>query len=211
VRDPRAEPISSAIAVSAPARIRSFVALDLEPPVRDTLRRLQAALEQVGADVRWVRPGGMHLTLKFLGAVEPRRLERVRRALQAIAGRHAALQLRVRGLGAFPSWRRPRVVWAGLEGAGLVALAADVEGALAGIGFVAEPRPFTPHVTLGRVQSLRGWPHLQAVLAAHREDDCGTTVVDAIVIYQSTLRPGGAVYAPLWTIPLGGNKKEANS
>jgi len=183
-------------------RIRSFVAVDLDPQVLEALSHLQAELAACGADVRWVRPGGMHLTLKFLGPVLPADLERVHAALRdAVRGR-APLTVATRGLGAFPSWQRPRVIWAGLAGDGLVELATTVETALVQLGFAAEARGFAPHVTLGRVNSQRGWPRLAAVLDTHREDDFGSTSVGAVRIYRSVLHPEGAQYSVLWAIPL---------
>lgn len=183
-------------------RIRSFVAVDLDAAVLDNLRRLQAELTRVPADVRWVRPGGMHVTLKFLGAVAPSLLAQVHAALRETLREVAAMTLAVRGLGAFPAMRRPRVVWAGLVGDGLAELAARVEAALAPLGFAAEGRAFTPHVTLGRVNGTRGWPALAEVIERHREDDFGTTVVNAVAVYRSLLHPEGAQYAVLWTVPL---------
>jgi len=190
--------------------IRSFIAVDLEPHVLDAVRTVQAELARAGADVRWVRPTGMHVTLKFLGAVEPARLERVHAALVDCVGRFPASPVQVRGLGAFPTLRRPRVVWAGLTGPGLTDLAAEVDKGLVPLGFAAEKRAFTPHVTLGRVNSPRGWPGLEERLQAHRDDDFGASAVNAIVVYSSTLHRDGAVYAPLWTISLGGNKSDAD-
>lgn len=189
-------------------RIRSFVAVDIDPSVLEAARRLQAELATCGADVRWVRPAAMHLTLKFLGPVAPAHLERVHAAVRDAVHDIPALAISARGLGAFPSLQRPRVVWAGLAGDGLAELAARVEAALVPLGFAAEVRGFTPHVTLGRVGSLRGWPRLAEVLEVRRDDEFGPTAVRAVTIYRSTLHPEGAQYAVLWTIPLGEHKKE---
>jgi 2'-5' RNA ligase len=188
--------------------IRSFVAIDVEPAVRAALRTLQTEFVDTRADVRWVRPEGLHVTLKFLGAVEAARLEAVHTALVAALAERPPLCLSVRGLGAFPSWRRPRVVWVGLAGEGLAELAACAEHTLTGLGFLAEGRPFTPHLTLGRVNSLRGWPRLEDLIKTHLQDDFGDSRIDAVTIYRSTLQPGGAVYTSLWTIPLLGHKGE---
>jgi len=190
-------------------RIRSFVALDVTPPVRAALQTLVAELAATKADVRWVPPAGMHLTLKFLGAVEAAHLDRVHAALAAAVHEQAALQLRVRGLGAFPSLRRPRVLWVGLRGAGLVELARLVEQTLEPLGFAPEPRPFAPHITLGRVGSLRGWERLEEVYKGHLDDDFGDSPVDLVTIYRSTLHPEGAIYSSLWTIPLRRHKEGA--
>ncbi len=144
--------------------IRSFVAFDIDPAVRTALRALQTAFLDTHADVRWVRAEGLHVTLKFLGAVEPARLEVVHTALVAALADQPPLRLTVRGLGAFPAWRRARVVWVGLAGEGLIELAACAERTLTGLGFPAEGRPFTPHLTIGRVNSPRGWPRLEELI-----------------------------------------------
>lgn len=184
-------------------RIRSFVAVDLDPSVLDALRRLQAELAATRADVRWVRPAGMHLTLKFLGPVTPAHLDRVHGALREALRDRPALTMMARGIGAFPSLRRPRVVWAGLAGDGLGDLARCVEATLEPLGFAAEGRELTPHVTLGRVNSMRGWPALAAVIDRHKADELGCTAVGAVIVYRSVLHRDGAQYSVLWSIPLG--------
>ena len=182
--------------------IRSFVAVDLEPSVRHAVAELQSELARVNADVRWVRAEGLHVTLKFLGSVEAPHLERVHAALAAAVAEQPALHVQVRDLGAFPGWRQPRVVWVGLHGEGLVELAQRIDAALAPLGFAREQRPFTPHLTLGRVNSPRGWTRLEDVCKAHLDDDFGASDISAVTIYRSTLQRGGSVYTPLWTIPL---------
>ncbi len=184
------------------SRIRSFIAIDLAAPVGTAIGVLQHELAGTQADVRWVRADGMHVTLKFLGAVEAPHLERVHTALANALQTQPALHVRAHGVGAFPSLRRPRVLWVGLQAQGLGELAACVDSAVAPLGFAAERRAFTPHITLGRVNSMRGWKAVAAHLEAHVDDDFGTCTVDAVTIFRSTLRPTCAVYTPLWTIPL---------
>lgn len=182
--------------------IRGFVAVDLDAPVLAAVQSLQRELARFSADVRWVRPEGMHVTLKFLGSVAGARLEPIRGALREIGKRRGAFPVAAHGIGAFPSLRRPRVVWVGLRGEELAILADDVEAALAGLGFAAERRGFTPHVTLGRVNSLRGWAAVEECLEAHRDDDFGTSVIRGLALYRSELRAGGSLYTPIWTIDL---------
>jgi 2'-5' RNA ligase len=189
----------------AGGRIRSFIAVDLAAPVCASLRQFLAEMAQVKCDVRWVRGEGLHVTLKFLGGVEPARLERAHVALAAAVSGRPALRVRACGLGAFPSWRRPRVLWVGLEGEGLPELAVCVEAAMCRVGFEAERRAFTPHITLGRVNGMRGWSRVEELVKARLADDFGMSIVEGVTIYRSVLRPDGAVYTPLWTIPLGGN------
>jgi 2'-5' RNA ligase len=190
-------------------RIRSFIAIDLAEPVRAAIGTLQRELARANADVRWVRVEGMHVTLKFLGAVEAPRLERVHAAVESALRAQPALHVQARGVGAFPSLRRPRILWVGLHGDGLVELTARTAEVVTPLGFAPEPRAFTPHVTLARVNSLRRWPALEAQLLAHLEDDFGASDIDAVTIFRSTLQPTGAVYTPLWTIPLDKHKEGA--
>jgi 2'-5' RNA ligase len=187
-------------------RIRSFIAIDLDEPVRVALRQLLSELAQLKADIRWVREGALHVTLKFLGSVEAARLQRVHSALTGGLPGQPVLQVRARALGAFPTLHRPRVLWVGLEGEGLAPLAAAVEGVTSQLGFEPESRALAPHITLGRVNGTRGWSRVEEVFKARLSDDFGSSTVDRVTIYRSTLRPDGAVYTPLWTIPLGRNK-----
>ena len=186
--------------------IRSFVALDLAVAVRQAIVDLQGGLKRITADVRWVRPEGLHVTLKFLGSVVPQRLQRVYETLTGAVADQPALHVRAQGLGAFPNWRRPRVVWVGLHGDGVVELARCIDAALVPLDFEREQRAFTPHLTLGRVNSLRGWARVEEVCKAHLDDDFGESDISAVTLYRSTLQRGGAVYTALWTIPLGRHK-----
>jgi 2'-5' RNA ligase len=187
-------------------KIRSFIAVDLSAPVRAALQRLRDEFAQIECDIRWVRVEGVHVTLKFLGSVEPARLEQIHMPLAAAVADHSALRMRARGLGAFPNLRRPRVLWVGLEGEGLAELVGCVEEAMSRLDFEPEKRGFTPHITLGRVNGMRGWSRVEELFKVHLSDDFGESIVDAVTIYRSTLRSDGAVYTPLWTIPLSRNK-----
>jgi 2'-5' RNA ligase len=132
---------------------RTFVAIFPPPGVQEAL--LRAARGLLAEDsVRWTRPANVHLTLKFLGETPEENLEDIHAALGAVAGRHGAFRVRPSGLGAFPSARRGRTIWAGVdEGSdSLQALAEDVEKALEPLGFGRERRAYTPHATLGRVR-----------------------------------------------------------
>lgn len=195
-----------ATSVTHVERIRSFIAIDIGPDVRAALLAVTRELQRAGADARWVRPEGMHATIKFLGGVEPRRLEEVRQAVETVAAGHSVLKMFAGGLGAFPSLRRPRVLWAGLRCEGLAELAREVDTVLVPLGFEAEKRDFNPHITLARVRSLRGWDALAAVLGQRAHEHLGEVDVTALTIYRSTLRRDGAVYDALWTIPLAQHK-----
>jgi 2'-5' RNA ligase len=194
-----------------PARIRAFVAVNFSPDVHQTLVRLKAELGQVSrrahSDIRWTRDEGLHVTLKFLGAVPLRQLEDVYDALAKATGSMERFDAHVRGLGAFPSMGNPRVVWVGLEAPALVNLAHAIENGLAALGFPGERRAFHPHVTLGRVRGRRGWKEVEEVLKLHWTDDFGVSPIEEVVLYRSDLHPGGAVYTSLWTRALADSRR----
>lgn len=132
--------------------MRLFIALDLPAPVRAELAAAQARLRRGGHAVRWAAVDGLHLTLQFLGEVDPALVPELLAALGPVSA--PAFTLRLGDLDAFPSPARPRVIWAGLAGdtAALAGLQAAVLAATALLGFTPEDRPFTPHLTLGRAR-----------------------------------------------------------
>jgi 2'-5' RNA ligase len=188
--------------------LRCFVAIDVPPDVRDAVVRAQVRIRRDagGADVRWTEPAQIHLTLAFLGAVSEGRVPDVSAALDAVTAAAAPVPLAVAGLGAFPSARRPRIVWAGVGGdvAALRALAEDVQHALAPLGFVPDGRPFRAHVTVGRARTPRGAGALAAAIHAAHDVELGAWTADEVVLYESRLRPAGALHVPVSRHPLRG-------
>ncbi|MBI4637242.1 MAG: RNA 2',3'-cyclic phosphodiesterase [Candidatus Rokubacteria bacterium] len=187
------------------AAVRSFVAVLLDPDTRAALGTAIERLRRAGRGVAWVVPDNLHVTLKFLGQVDEARLGEVASALAAAAAGVAAFDFVVQGLGAFPSVDRPRVVWAGAgEGAGaLVTLASRVEEALGPLGFAAEARPFSPHVTLGRLRAPRRDPALAAALGASPGQVFGRIRAARVSLMRSDLSPRGARYSELAAAALG--------
>jgi len=184
--------------------MRCFIAVDVPPAVREAARRAQESLRAAGADVKWTSPESLHVTLKFLGWLEPPAVEQVKRRLAADVPSRERLAVRFRGIGTFPERGQPRVIWAGCEGdvEGLSALARLAEEAGTEAGVAPETRPFAPHLTLGRVKSPRNGKALQALLPRFRDTDFGECPVQAVVLYKSTLRPQGALYEPQAAYPL---------
>lgn len=188
--------------------MRCFVAIDIPDDVRTALARIQASLRERAprADLRWVDPAGLHVTLKFLGEVPEAGLSPVAGAVRATVAAHAAIPLGLAGLGGFPSVAQARVFWAGIPAgvAELGRLAAALERALAPLGFPPESRPFRGHVTIARVRSPRGVGRIAAAIQRDPDVDFGRWTATEVVLYQSRLRPTGAVYEPLATFPLAG-------
>jgi len=171
----------------------------------DLRQRLATAIDRLrphAADVAWVAPANLHVTLKFLGQVDEARAPAVADALRTASARHRAFDVAVRGLGAFPSPTRPRVLWAGLEDdAGALAVLAEAIDACCGeLGFPRETRPFAAHVTLGRVREPTRRPQLGEALA--RPVDFGRFAVARVSLMRSELSPRGARYSELAAAPL---------
>lgn len=183
-------------------RLRAFLAVPLPDEVRRRARQVQEALSAPLPGVRWVRPEGMHLTLRFFGEADEETLDRVGAIMLSVGRLCAPFQVDVVGAGAFPSPGRPRVFWLGIGGSEpLLALHALLEERLEGAGIPGEGRPFHPHLTLGRARFRL--PPAQAALEPYQNLYCGTVPVDRIVLYESRLQPSGAVYLPLQTAALG--------
>lgn len=188
------------------APMRVFVAANIGPDIREALARLQAALRAgaPGADVGWVRPEGIHVTLKFLGEVAEERIPGVTDALRTALEGQGPFALRCRGTGAFPNLRRPRVVWAGIGSGGeeLAGIQSRVEATLLPLGFPPEGRAFTPHLTLGRVRSPKHTDLLARAIGRFEGEAFGEIVVDRIDLMRSELKPSGAVYSVVEAFPL---------
>jgi len=190
--------------------LRTFIAIELDDQVLRALAAVQSKLEAAAPprSVRWVRPEGIHLTLKFLGDTPAARLEEVQRALAAAAARVAPFSFSLEGLGCFPHTRRPRNVWVGVqEPTGtLRALWRAVEAQVAPLGWPTEARGFQPHLTLGRVQRHVSSADLRALGELVERSNVGRLdgmTVRAVSFISSDLKPTGAVYTTLAQVALG--------
>lgn len=188
-------------------RTRTFLGIDVGDPIRTAAVALQQKLARSGATVNWVPAENLHITLLFLGEVDDRDLPAVCRAVAAAARREPPFELRVCGVGAFPTPRRPRTVWAGVaDGAAeLTRLHTALEAPLLDLGaYRREERAFTPHLTLGRVKSEPDGQLLAAELPKHLSWDGGRAAVAEIVAYASDFRRDGPAYTVLARGPLAG-------
>ena len=194
-------------------QIRSFVAIELEEDIKRALDELQQALRGKGVEdqVRWVKPDGMHLTLKFLGNVPADRINEL--TLSLTRGSHRARQFRIgfRGLGCFPSLSRPNVIWVGVEGETeeLVALQEGIEEHLSLLGFPPEKRGYAPHLTLGRVRrdvAASQRRRLGSLIEGLAVGPLGEMSVREISLIRSDLSPSGARYSRLALVQLEGQK-----
>ncbi|MFB3881166.1 MAG: RNA 2',3'-cyclic phosphodiesterase [Armatimonadota bacterium] len=179
--------------------LRCFIAVKMPVAAVERLTEAQQRLRAAEPDWKWVNPEMFHITLKFLGQVERRRLEGCWREAQEALGEAQRFSVAVKGLGVFPSLRAPRVAWAGIsEGAEeLASIAAKVEAVCNRHGFEREKRPFAAHLTLGRARQARPSSALTAAVDEFGEVEFGSGTVDRVLLMQSTLRPTGASYTAI--------------
>ena len=185
--------------------IRSFLAIELPEPILGKIEGVQGDLKSAHADVRWVNPEKIHLTLKFFGNIEESRIDPIFKSIEEAIRNTPPFSLKVRGVGAFPHLNNPRVIWMGLVDRReiLTSFQKQIEIQLEKIGFQSEDRPLHPHLTLGRVKSSKGKRELVEKMEKHKEEEFGDFQVERVVLFKSDLRPTGPIYTPLREMKLG--------
>ncbi|MFA5339638.1 MAG: RNA 2',3'-cyclic phosphodiesterase [Candidatus Omnitrophota bacterium] len=182
--------------------IRVFIAIELPPQARDELISVQATLKRSGADVKWVEPENIHLSLRFIGDVGPDKTEEIKNQLAGVASASKAFELTMKGIGAFPDLDHPRVIWAGVDrGAAESARIADgLEAKLRAIGIAGEEmlkNKFHPHITLGRVRSGRNGDKLRGLVETVGFEAGPVIKAEYLTLFMSRLTPQGSVYTAL--------------
>jgi len=191
--------------VTSADRIRAFVALPCPPELRASIARALEVWSKSSDGVRWVDPGTSHLTLKFLGNAAADQLDRLDERLRAITANVGPVEFRAGETGAFPNWKRPRVLWLGLLEAGpIVTLAEAIEAVGREVGFPEEQRSFSPHLTLGRVKRPLAARAVAPAVRDWKPPVSGESVSE-IVLYRSDLTPDGAHHTSLARYRLGGD------
>ena len=183
---------------------RSFFAVELNAEIAAGIRRIQGALRDRAVGVRWVRPEGIHLTLKFLGEVDQDRIEAIAHTAGEVIQGICPFTVEIRGGGGFPSAKNPRVIWIGVEDHSVMLkqLQARIEAGMAELGFTQERRGYTPHLTVGRLRSGKGSKTVAQALDAIRASDLGKMEVREIILFRSHLKPTGAEYTKLGSFSL---------
>lgn len=183
--------------------IRCFIAVNIPDEIKKSVSAMTAELRSSGADVKWPAIENLHITLKFLGNTDDSAIPKIKGALDDLAKRHESFNAGLKGAGAFPNIKHPRVVWIGvMDGEKLSALAGDVESSMAVLGYAPETRGFSPHLTIGRTRSMRGIAALQKEINAIKDAAFGEFRVDRIALMKSELSPSGAKYTKLHKIGL---------
>jgi 2'-5' RNA ligase len=183
--------------------IRSFIAVQLSDELKTGIGNSITIFKKTGADVKWIKPENLHITLKFLGNIEEDQIGPIASHISDIALKHANFNFTLIGTGAFPDYRRARVLWIGIRDHNhLLSVVRDIENSMEREGFDRDRRPFSPHITIGRVRSPRGIDKLTAELVKYRNMDFGTQSAGSIHLIKSVLKPGGAEYSTISSAPL---------
>jgi 2'-5' RNA ligase len=187
--------------------LRAFIALEIPVPIQEAIQQQTAGLRKAADSsvVRWVPAGNLHLTLKFLGDVSSANLQFLNQMLTREAGQHPRFSLQIGGLGAFPSSRRPRVIWIGIHApAGLETFHHSLEAAAEKLGYPPEERPFSPHLTIGRAKqsaTAMDQQRIRAAFEASHVGQLGSVDVTAVHLIKSDLQPTGPIYTRLFSAP----------
>ena len=193
-----------------PETFRAFIAIDLPESVKSFLSEAQEALKLYGFRVKWLRPQNIHLTLKFLGDTATADTDKIAAAMTLAAKNCPVVSLAAKGIGVFPNVRRPRVIWAGLNGQ--VEILADLQQTLdahlADLGFPGETRAFKSHLTLGRVKGKIASAGIKAAIDKLKDFESGSFEINQLILFKSELRSTGAVYTKVQGIAFQGQSQK---
>lgn len=183
--------------------LRCFVSVEFPESLKQEIGRASEPLKRSGADVKWVSPGNLHITLKFLGHTEEAQVQEIITALQKKIAPYNPFYITITGIGCFPEKRHPRIIWAGVEDSALLrSLQQDVEDEMAGLGYPREKRAFSPHLTIGRMRSQRKASEIVKRLEEYRALNIGAMEINEVSLMKSALKPSGAEYSTVAEISL---------
>jgi 2'-5' RNA ligase len=191
--------------------LRAFIAIEIPESLQEAIYQQTTPLRSAidSTIVRWVPPANIHLTLKFLGDVSDSNLQFLNQMLNVEARQHRPFAIQIGGLGSFPTPKRPRVIWIGAQApADLESLWRGIEAAATRLGYQAEERSFSPHLTIGRVRqniSTADLQRLRLALESTQIGSLGTVQVTAVHLFKSDLQPTGSVYTRLFSAALAKN------
>jgi 2'-5' RNA ligase len=183
--------------------MRTFIAVELPPGVKRKIEEVQVPLKKTDTFVSWVKPGNVHVTLKFLGEVEEERIEDVFQGTETALKESKTFNLSLKDLGCFPNSKRPRVIWVGVDKGKdeLSQMQRQIEEELFKFEFPKEERSFSAHLTIGRVKSPRNIEELTRRMD-NTKFQTEEVRIDEVVVMKSQLHPQGAIYTPLKKIKL---------
>jgi RNA 2',3'-cyclic 3'-phosphodiesterase len=187
--------------------IRAFIAVEIAPKTVESISEAIGQLKLRVTGVRWIPLNNLHVTLKFLGDIDEAKVDPIAQALRDHLRPFSRFIISAKGLGVFPDLKRPRVLWVGLEAQRLAVLASTVEKALEPLGFSPEKRGFQPHLTIGRWrESEKPSAKFGEELARWKNHEFGQSEIKVVILFQSMLKPEGAIHRPLKDVALSDEK-----
>lgn len=187
------------------AAIRSFIAIELPNELQQHLERVICSLQELVSElpVRWLPVNNIHLTLKFLGDVSSSNISMLTEILQAEAAAVKPFEVSIGEFGTFPNINRPRVLWVGVQASQeLMNLQRRIENETARLGYAPDTRPFSPHLTLGRVSRNANPSQVRGIsdaLRSYKLGFLGAARIQQVNLFRSDLKPDGAVYSKLFS------------
>lgn len=184
--------------------MRTFIAIEIESEIKDKIAGLIKELAKKEARVGWVKKDSIHLTLKFLGEIDEKKVKEISEKLRKISSQFLPFKIRIEGAGWFPEGSsKPRVLWVGVKyPEELKNLWKEIENDMEKIGFKPEGRGFSPHITIGRVKENGGIGEVLETLRKYSNNNFGEMQVKRVILFQSILKPDGAEYKPIEDFPL---------
>ena len=184
--------------------MRTFIAIELSKDIRETLAQIQSHLKYSCADIKWIEKENIHLTLKFLGEIPDKKLQQVKSTLEIVGKETSPFEISLKDIGAFPNINYPRVIWVGLDkGADESKVFAQmINEEVLKIGFQKEPRPFAPHLTIGRVRSPKNKEALKEKMLSCQLSAVSLQLIKSVILFQSALTPKGPIYTKLYETKL---------
>jgi 2'-5' RNA ligase len=180
--------------------IRSFLAFELPPEIREKIGEVSIELQKLTLPVRWVKVTNIHLTIIFLGYVDEDKIDDIKEKVNLVVKRFSIFKTRLNDIGVFPNWRKPRVIWIGLGGEieRLSTLREELQTGLKVLGFKPEKRPFAPHLTIGRFKGLLDRDEeLKSILDRYHDLSGDLQYLNELVLFKSDLKPDGPVYTKM--------------
>lgn len=182
--------------------LRCFISVELPSAIKQDVSAVANALRKSDADIKWITPENLHITLKFLGNTEESLVPDIIVLLRKKLSPYPPFYIRITGAGCFPDKRHPKILWAGVEDSdSLQSLQEAIEDAMAGLGYPREKKAFSPHLTLGRVRSQKRINDVLRRLEEFREVSFGAVEITSVSLMKSELKPAGAAYSTLAEIP----------
>ena len=183
--------------------MRAFIGVEIQAEFKEKIKQLQEKIAESGADIKFVEPENLHFCLKFLGEVEESKINKIKEVLEKVCAQFEPFEVEISGLGCFPSRNYINAFWLGIKNPqAIIALAELIDSSLAELGFEKEKRPFTPHLTLGRVKTGKNKLELVDMIRQLEKVEIGKMQVKEVKLFESVLKLKGPVYNEIFYIKL---------